>query len=170
MRQQQTLEVCVLYKEGRCTRPRVPKEELKDFYRMNKIKDQFVHILYRRIREAGFLRRLFFSLLFLFLSYIVFYDLSHGTLQELSRQPVEGQLEAEAETAGSMSLQQETSYMIREVMPGETVLSITEKLHQQTLPVPIETIVADFEKANQQAQAEKIVVGKSYKFPIYSSR
>lgn len=103
--------------------------------------------------------------LFLFIilfSYILYYDLKVGTL--LFLQPVQNFNEP-ATVVGKNVV--ESNYVQQQVKEGDTVLSIVERLHQNSLPVPIETIVSDFEKLNSNTSAHSIQVGHSYKFPIY---
>jgi len=107
------------------------------------------------------MKRLIFTLFIVLFSYIIYYDLKVGTL--LFIQPTYNIERPSIVVSKTV----ENEYIIEEVKQGDTVLSIVERLHQNSLPVTIETIVSDFESLNPNTTAHSIHVGQNYKFPIY---
>ncbi|MCM3596245.1 hypothetical protein M4D55_10715 [Metabacillus idriensis] len=105
------------------------------------------------------MKRLMIFILFIFLMYIVYYDMNSGTISINPQGKVE-EPAAEAVSAGSKP------YTEKKISQGETVLTIVEQLHKQ-FPVPIDQIRQDFEKLNPNVKADTIQVGKTYKFPLY---
>jgi len=62
-----------------------------------------------------------------------------------------------------------TLYFEKEILPGDTVISILENQLNKAIPVPISQVVEDFELLNNGIKPEEIKFGKSYKFPDYQS-
>jgi len=105
------------------------------------------------------MKKLFGALIILLVCYIVFFDLTHGTLPVV-KEKIEPKMTVEA--AG-------IPFFEEKVMTGDTVLTIVErKLNSQT-PVSIDEIVTDFVKLNDGIYPEKIQIGKTYRFPDYSN-
>ncbi|MGX1192877.1 hypothetical protein [Metabacillus sp. SLBN-84] len=104
------------------------------------------------------MKRLMVFLLTLFLLYIMYYDISTGTI---AFSPPATDNEPAAAVQSSPS-----PFTVKEIKQGETVLTIVEQLHSG-LPVSIEQVRKDFEKLNPNAKADAIQVGKAYKFPLY---
>lgn len=99
------------------------------------------------------MKRLLSVLLFLFLAFTIYHDLTIGSLP-ISKQPP----------------QEKAAYVDWLVQPGDTVLSIHEHLsHDKNLPISIEQIIKDFEKLNPATNASDIKIGHMYKFPIYDN-
>jgi Tfp pilus assembly protein FimV len=103
------------------------------------------------------MKKLALLLLILFSSYIIYRDLSIGTL---SPRP-----ETTATTA--KPVQSAVPYQTVTVRPGDTLLSIAETAHNGPIPVPIEKLIADFEQLNPGEHAQTLKIGKTYKVPIY---
>lgn len=100
-----------------------------------------------------------------FITYTIYYDLTTGTLPanaEPKIHTVEQQPQDNPETVAK-----EMKYQKKLVKPGDTVLSITEKIHKDGLPARIDQIVSDFEKLNKGVKVTNIQVGKTYFFPYY---
>ncbi|MDQ0858366.1 hypothetical protein [Bacillus sp. V2I10] len=106
------------------------------------------------------MKRLMIFILFIFLIYIVYYDMNSGTIAINS--PLAANDDPAVETTSSGS----KPYTEKKINQGETVLTIVEQLHKQ-FPVPIDQIRKDFEKLNPSVKADTIQVGKTYKFPLY---
>ncbi|MDQ0213888.1 ketopantoate hydroxymethyltransferase [Oikeobacillus pervagus] len=99
-------------------------------------------------------------LIFLIISVSVVYDMKVGSLPSSK---TETTLKNE-----SISVTQTTiPYQEVKIKGGDTVLSITEHLHNQALPVSIEQVISDFEKLNNGMAPEDILIGGSYKIPVY---
>ncbi|MED3562215.1 hypothetical protein [Bacillus xiapuensis] len=93
--------------------------------------------------------------------YVIYIDLTVGTLPSDSVQTVE----AKGETSSAKS----TIPSFRTtVEPGETVISIVEHQLKKPLPVSINELVRDFKLLNSGFSPEKIQVGTAYQFPDYS--
>lgn len=57
-----------------------------------------------------------------------------------------------------------------EVMPGDTLLSISEQLNPQLFSLlNIEQLFADFITLNPSSDPQKLITGKNYYFPKYHS-
>ncbi|MGD6876576.1 hypothetical protein [Bacillus infantis] len=94
--------------------------------------------------------------------YIIFYDLSRGTLPAPDQAPA---LEASSIVEPD---EDALAYFEQKAVPGETVLTIVERHLDSSVPVSISQVAADFEKLNSGVKAGKIQAGKIYKFPDYA--
>jgi hypothetical protein len=109
------------------------------------------------------MKRLFLFLLVTLILYIIYVDLSIGTIP--NNQTVE------SVEVDSKAIQVEETVIpsfSRTVEQGDTVLSIIETELEGAVPVPIEKIVNDFILLNKGKKPEEIQAGKSYLFPDYS--
>ncbi|WP_349407837.1 hypothetical protein [Pseudalkalibacillus sp. SCS-8] len=99
-------------------------------------------------------------LLFFLLLYSVYFDLKFGTLPSTK---------AEALPVQAAYSEEETQQAYKEIIvqPGETMLTILERLHNGNLPVSIEVAVADFERLNEGISAHNIKAAHTYRFPHY---
>ncbi|PSL42305.1 hypothetical protein B0H94_1164 [Salsuginibacillus halophilus] len=86
----------------------------------------------------------------------VTYDLQQGTLPS-SHEPV-----VKTDTTAV-----DADYIKHEVQPGETVLTIVEKIHHTQPPVSIEEIQTDFTALNNGQAPKHIQPGTAYRFPLY---
>ncbi|GGJ62922.1 hypothetical protein GGR02_001315 [Anoxybacillus voinovskiensis] len=102
------------------------------------------------------MKKLIRVLVFLFLLYVVYYDVAKGTLPTQTNAPVH-----ETETAKRLP------YQIIEIKAGDTLVSIVEQQQKGPLPVPIDTLIRDFESLNPGVKATALQIGKSYKIPVY---
>lgn len=125
------------------------------------------------------MKKLIGTFIFIFVLYVVYYDLTQGTLSkptsiilvesksntQIDRKQKE---QNEKEVAKvDHSLDSELHFMEVKVTAGQTVLSVVEQIHNGPLPVSISQLVTDFQLLNPDAQPEKIQIGKVYKFPVY---
>ncbi|WP_243386309.1 hypothetical protein [Bacillus kexueae] len=111
------------------------------------------------------MKRLFIVIFSLLALYIVYYDLKVGTLPSFQEQNAtfvtkEEQLEV-------FDVDQSISFQLITVNKGDTVLSIVERINEQSEDISIETIIADFEQLNPSTKAHNILIGEAYKFPLY---
>ncbi|MED0659149.1 MULTISPECIES: hypothetical protein [Bacillus] len=88
------------------------------------------------------------------------YDLKIGTLP--SNQPKTSPFSLSAPAAHSS-----IPYKEIKIHSGDTVLSVAERIQQGTLPVSIDEVIHDFETLNNGLKPEDIMVGRTYKFPVY---
>ncbi|MDR6998764.1 hypothetical protein [Neobacillus niacini] len=93
--------------------------------------------------------------------YVIYIDLTVGTLPSDSVQTVEAKTETHSPKSTLPSFQ-------ATVEPGETVISIVEHQLKKPLPVSITELVKDFQLLNPGYSPEKIQVGASYQFPDYT--
>ncbi|AZB43641.1 hypothetical protein CEF21_15730 [Bacillus sp. FJAT-42376] len=91
------------------------------------------------------------------LAYIIYYDLRIGTIPANETDT----LIVSAQPAGKESFKK------LNVRKGESVLIMINKVNGNSIPVPLETAVKDFEKLNPGTKANRILTGHSYKFPVY---
>lgn len=113
--------------------------------------------------EGGFsMKRLFGLIIFILILYVIYFDLSNGTL------PIALESTSSANivdiTNGETTTQ---DYFEKKVQSGDTVLSIIESHLNSSVPIPIEQIIDDFKRLNDGVDTEKIQIGKTYKFPNY---
>ncbi|WP_017755804.1 hypothetical protein [Calidifontibacillus oryziterrae] len=128
------------------------------------------------------MRKLIGTLVFLFVLYVVYYDLSQGTLtnptsvvlvgtnnsdQTEVDEPIQKELETSYKSE-PRELEPELYFQEVKVTAGQTVLSVVEQMHNGPIPVSISQLVADFQLLNPNVEPEKIQIGKVYKFPVYN--
>ncbi|HET7628448.1 MAG TPA: hypothetical protein VFK44_08670 [Bacillales bacterium] len=106
----------------------------------------------------------FFTFCFcLLVAYTAYYDITYGTIP--TSHNAGG---AETSTAARTENEEEripaTSWKVH---PGETVLSISEKLNGNA-KASIEKIVSDFKKLNPGVNVHQLQIGKTYRFPVYT--
>ncbi|WP_018661492.1 LysM peptidoglycan-binding domain-containing protein [Heyndrickxia acidiproducens] len=100
----------------------------------------------------------------LIMIYSVYYDIHVGTIPSASYareiQPVSFENEIPAP---------EESIATVQVNPGDTVLTIVEKLSNTSSNLSIEKVIQDFSRLNNGITPEDIQIGQTYRFPIYHS-
>lgn len=104
------------------------------------------------------MKRLVILIFIGFLFYSIYYDLKKGTLPETER----------VAPVSNMTVDRKIPAKKLVVKPGDTVLSIVEKLNGQ-MSVPIQKIIHDFKKLNPGADPHAIQIGETYLFPLYGS-
>ncbi|UCZ54536.1 hypothetical protein LGQ02_07180 [Bacillus shivajii] len=106
-----------------------------------------------------------------------YYDLNTGTIpdQSINESPepelVASQLEDDIDDSDESDIA-EPALAYEEVIveAGHTVYGIVQALHQdEPFNVQAEQVVNDFEALNPQIEAHRIIVGESYRFPLYST-
>ncbi|HLU22169.1 hypothetical protein [Lederbergia graminis] len=106
------------------------------------------------------MKRVFVLFAAIITMYAIYYDLTAGTLPTSS---------AQQSIAVNNPVQiEDPTYEIIKILPGDTVISVMEKIQQGPIPVSIDQLVTDFEKMNEGIKPEQIQIGKSYKFPTYN--
>ncbi|MBP2241639.1 hypothetical protein J2Z40_002211 [Cytobacillus eiseniae] len=105
------------------------------------------------------MKRLIALLLTALTIFIIYYDLSKGTLPTEDEQTIEA----------SNMISTTTTFFEKKVNPGETVLSIIEQKTNGPLPVSITDVIADFSNLNNGLKPEELKYGETYRFPIYMS-
>jgi hypothetical protein len=108
---------------------------------------------------------------FLFIVLVLFSiynDFNHGSLPAAVH---DDNIKVEPVSIQENNVQQENiPYFEKEILPGDTVLSVLEEELNEPIPVPITEVVTDFEELNEGIKPEDIKFGKSYKFPKYGSQ
>jgi len=94
--------------------------------------------------------------------YIVYYDLTTGTLPLMKEN---FQSQTVVAIAESKNTDTKPFYEVK-IKPGDTVLSIIEK-NNPTEKMSITQIIQDFKKLNPKINPNKIQIGQIYKFPLY---
>lgn len=94
--------------------------------------------------------------------YAIYYDISYGTLPAATDSD-----HVTRETASITKEKTVLPYFEKKISSGDTVLSIIEDHLDDSIPVPISNVVADFEKLNNGISPAEIQPGKTYKFPEY---
>jgi len=107
-----------------------------------------------------------FCLFFLIL-YIIYYDVSHGTLPSFKTE-VESIEQTEVLDVSTTPSQTNTlPFQEVTIKAGDTLISLVEKLSTTNNTLAIDTLVKDFETLNPGEQANSLIIGKKYKIPIY---
>ncbi|MFI8707442.1 hypothetical protein ACIGHG_10230 [Bacillus sp. NPDC077411] len=112
------------------------------------------------------MKRLGGILLLLVLGYVLYYDMTIGTLPLLHTYSKTKETSAKVTNNKQKENTSLAKYKVIEVKTGETVLSITEEINKKKVP-SIEKVVTDFKDLNQNDSPAKLQVGKKYKFPLY---
>jgi len=89
--------------------------------------------------------------------YIIYLDLTIGTLPAVTEQTIEA----------TSTIEDVIPYFEKKVASGETVLSVVEGNMNGPLPVTMTQMIADFIHLNSGIQPEKIKAGNTYRFPDY---
>src|SRR5690606_16840567 len=106
------------------------------------------------------MKRVFVLFAAIITMYAIYYDLTAGTLPTSS-------------APQSIALNnpvhiEDPTYEIIKILPGDTVISVREKIQQGHIQVSVDQLVRDFEKMNKRIKQEQNQIGKSYKFPTYN--
>jgi hypothetical protein len=108
------------------------------------------------------MKRIFLFLFGLLTIYVIYIDLTAGTLPQ-------GETQKPEESVATMTnIKSSVDSFEAEVEPGETLISIVENHIKKPLPVSIDELIEDFQKLNPGLSPEKIQIGSSYEFPDYS--
>lgn len=121
------------------------------------------------------MKKLIASFIFIFVLYVIYYDLSQGTLSkptsivllQNTEKTQNNETKKIQKDNDSPAIEQDLYFQEVKVAAGQTVLSIVEQIHNGPLPVSIPELVSDFKTLNPAIQPEKIQIGKTYKFPVY---
>ncbi|RID89436.1 LysM peptidoglycan-binding domain-containing protein [Peribacillus asahii] len=108
------------------------------------------------------MKRLIGFLCVCFILFIVYFDVTTGTLPKSSSSPAKEPSQPVHQTANKHKLQ----YVKKTMKPGDTLLSIIEQ-EEGSLKQPIESIVRDFQELNEGLKPEQMQIGKTYKIPSY---
>ncbi|WP_110927394.1 LysM peptidoglycan-binding domain-containing protein [Bacillus massiliglaciei] len=109
------------------------------------------------------MKRLLFFISLGFLLYIIYFDLTNGTL------PAATGIAENPNTSVPASRQASEStipFKVQEIKPGDTLLSLIEKQNGSAAP-EIEQMIDDFQSLNEGTKPEDIQIGKRYKIPVY---
>ncbi|MBT2665488.1 LysM peptidoglycan-binding domain-containing protein [Bacillus sp. ISL-4] len=107
------------------------------------------------------MKRLLLFISFCFTLFIIYFDLTTGTLPASHPPASTGEPAVPASQSASAP---SAAYKEITMKPGDTLLSIVEKGGSNQ---PIETIIADFQSLNEGLKPENMQIGKTYKIPIY---
>lgn len=113
------------------------------------------------------MKKLFGLLLSILIIYVIYFDLTVGTLPSATTQQVDAKVE-NITTQNKTKPKTEIPAFEAKVKPGETVISIVENQLDRALPVSIGELIEDFKKLNPGKSPEKIQIGSTYIFPDYS--
>ncbi|WP_160721721.1 hypothetical protein [Bacillus sp. USDA818B3_A] len=113
------------------------------------------------------MKKLLGFVLALIVIYVIYYDLTTGTLPTSPPQQADAKAE---DTQASAPVDTDTGIpsFDAKVKPGETVISIVEHKINKSLPVSIPELIEDFQTLNKGKSPEKIQIGSTYHFPDYS--
>ena len=98
--------------------------------------------------------------IFAIIGWTSFYDLSKGTLNFL------GPVNHQEQDAVSQS---DIPYKTVDVQPGDTVLSLYEKLNPSA-DATIQKVMDDFQNLNHGVDPNHIQIGEKYRVPLYSAK
>lgn len=111
------------------------------------------------------MKKLFGFLFAILVIYVIYFDLTIGTLPASNSK----QVDAKVETTVTKKHKSDIPSFDAEVQPGQTVISIVEHELKKPLPVSITDLIEDFRKLNPGQTPEKIQIGSTYHFPDYSN-
>ncbi|EKN66252.1 hypothetical protein BABA_16577 [Neobacillus bataviensis LMG 21833] len=112
------------------------------------------------------MKKLFSFLVAILVLYVIYFDLTIGTLPTSTTKQVDAKVVTKGETKGPKS---DIPAFEAKVKPGETVISIVEHELNNPLPVSITELINDFRELNPEQSPEKIQIGATYHFPDYSN-
>ncbi|MGE7182892.1 hypothetical protein ACQKKK_02580 [Peribacillus sp. NPDC006672] len=109
------------------------------------------------------MKRLLLFISFCFTLFIIYFDLTTGTLPVSHPPATTGEPTVPASQSATAP---SAAYKEITMKPGDTLLSIieTEKVGSNQ---PIETIISDFQSLNEGLKPENMQIGKTYKIPVY---
>lgn len=110
------------------------------------------------------MKRILGLIVLILLIYVIYYDLSKGTLSLVQAG------NDEHEKAVVSVAEQEISYFEKRAGSGDTLLSVVEESLSSSIPVSIEMVIEDFKWLNDGLTPQEIQYGKIYKFPDYRSK
>lgn len=122
--------------------------------------DKHRNVIKFPILEACPMKKLFGVLFAALVIYIIYFDLTVGTLPSSSVKHVSINTPVTEKPKAAMP------FFDAKVKPGETLITIVEHHLGKSLPVSINDIIEDFQALNPGISAEKIKIGKTY--PDYS--
>ncbi|SDY53260.1 hypothetical protein SAMN05421736_102195 [Evansella caseinilytica] len=105
----------------------------------------------------------------IFLGFSVYYDLNTGTIPHSTESepgsdtiPTDDRSEQDVSTG-------DISFPYQEVIveSGQTVYGIVKVLHDEEFTVPAYEVIDDFEALNPHVNAHEILIGQTYRFPLY---
>lgn len=114
------------------------------------------NVLHWRIR----MKRMLAVLSIGFILYIIYFDLTTGTLPQTpsSNEPTI--------PVNQPKMKGNLGYIEITMKPGDTLLSIIER-EEGAINQPIEAIISDFQELNEGLKPEQMQIGKTYKIPKY---
>lgn len=98
--------------------------------------------------------------------YAIYNDLTAGTLPAASMHKIEA-ASKEMNVKNKNKTAAAIPYFEHVVKPGDTVLSVLDRISQTPLQVSVTKAVEDFKQLNGGTDPHKIQFGKTYKFPDY---
>lgn len=110
------------------------------------------------------MKKIFGFLFAILVLYVIYFDLTTGTLPASNAKQVDVKIEADTSSSNS-----EIPSFEAKVKPGETVISIVEHELNKPLPVSITELINDFRELNPKQSPENIQIGTTYHFPDYSN-
>ncbi|MFI8493357.1 hypothetical protein ACIGC1_10660 [Peribacillus butanolivorans] len=109
------------------------------------------------------MKRLLLFISFCFIIFIIYFDLTTGTLPDSHPSTTSVKPSVPASKPASVP---SVAYNEITIKPGDTLLSIVEK-EIGASNQPIETIISDFQGLNEGLKPEQMQIGKTYKIPVY---
>lgn len=110
--------------------------------------------------------------LIILLSASAYYDLKVGTIPNASSFEINETSEATEIEENTEERSGEVSLPYEEILveAGQTVYGIVKSIHEEhdlRLTRPPHIVVEDFEALNPNVQAHQIIIGHTYRFPLY---
>lgn len=133
------------------------------------------------------MKKLLLTFLFLFIIYVIYYDLSAGVLskptsivllqdkedkqiEKSTTKVVKEEKDDQQQKNINTGNKEDLYYQEVKVAAGQTVLSIVEQIQGGAIPVSISQLITDFQILNPKTEPEMIQIGKVYKFPVYTKK
>lgn len=118
-------------------------------------------------KEVETMKKIITGFIILFIIFTTIYDLKNGVLQTFNQtEPAVQTVMAHEEN--DVLNDNEVPYTVMHAVPGSTVLSLAERVHSGSIPVPIAQLVHDFKLLNPTIEPENLQIDHPYKIPNYS--
>ncbi|RFU64302.1 hypothetical protein D0469_19055 [Peribacillus saganii] len=110
------------------------------------------------------MKRLALFLTIVFISYIIYVDVTKGTLPGAATETAATEeVNTRPSEAGELA---EIPFKKIKIQPGDTLLSLVEK-NKNGSSIDIQTIIKDFQLLNNGLKPEEMKSGSTYKVPSY---
>ena len=109
------------------------------------------------------MRPLIVFIIIIIVAVSAYYDLQEGTIPHLNNENSES-----IESHNDSAPPQDKNFEEVKVEAGQTVYAIVQEVNEGHFNKAPHQVIKDFETLNPQVSAHEIIIGHSYRFPIYT--